>query len=82
LHHEQTRDRLLTMKPMSFSDEIRDAIRRSGRTGYDISKHMNIAPSTLHRFVHGQTGLSIKSLDKLAEVLDLHVRVGRNPKGD
>ena len=67
---------------MSFSDEIRDAVRRSGRTGYDISEHINLAPSTLHRFVHGQTGLSIASLDKLAEVLDLHVRVGRKSKGD
>ena len=70
------------MKRTSFSDEIREAVRRSGRTGYDISKHMNMAPSTLHRFVHGQAGLSERSLDRLAEVLDLHVRVGRKPKGD
>jgi plasmid maintenance system antidote protein VapI len=65
------------MKCTSFSDEIREAVRRSGRTGYDISKAMNIAPSTLHRFVHGTTGLSTVSLDKLAEVLDLHVRVSK-----
>jgi transcriptional regulator with XRE-family HTH domain len=69
------------MRAKSFSDEIRDAVRRSGRTGYEISAAMNMAPSTLHRFVHGESGLSIASLDKLAEVLDLHIRAGKTRKG-
>jgi transcriptional regulator with XRE-family HTH domain len=64
------------MRRKPFSDEIRDAVRRSGRTNYDIAKAMNIAPSTLWRFVHGQCGMSIEKLDRLAEALDLHVAGG------
>jgi transcriptional regulator with XRE-family HTH domain len=64
------------MRRKPFSEEIRDAVRQSGRTNYDIAKAMNIAPSTLWRFVHGQCGMSIEKLDRLAEALDLHVAVG------
>jgi plasmid maintenance system antidote protein VapI len=70
------------MSRTPFSDEIRDAVRQSGRTGYDIAKAMNVAPSTLHRFVHGQNGLSMDLLNRLAEALDLHVTVGRRRKGE
>jgi plasmid maintenance system antidote protein VapI len=69
----------MARKPIS--EEIRDAVRESGRSGYDIAKHMNVAPSTLHRFMHGQCGLSMALLDRLAEVLDLHVKVGHQRKG-
>jgi hypothetical protein len=31
----------------------------------------------VHRFVHGQAGLSLAMIDRLAEVLDLHVSVGK-----
>lgn len=65
------------MSRIPLSDELREAIRRSGRTGYDIAKEMNVAPSTLHRFVHGESGLSLALLDRLAEALDLHITVGR-----
>jgi transcriptional regulator with XRE-family HTH domain len=68
------------MKRIALSEEIRNAVRRSGRSGYDIAKEMNIAPSTLHRFVHGESGLSLALLDRLADVLDLHVTVGRKRK--
>ena len=71
------------MRRTPFSDEIREAVRKSGRTGYDVAKAMNVAPSTLHRFVHGQCGLSLALLDRLAEALDLHVVIGRkHRKGD
>jgi hypothetical protein len=64
------------MRRKSFSDEIRDAVRRSGRSNYAIATEMNVCPSTLLRFAKGQTGLSLALLDRLAEVLDLHVTVG------
>jgi transcriptional regulator with XRE-family HTH domain len=68
------------MKRKTFSEQIREAVQVSGRTGYDISKEMNVAPSTLHRFVHGESGLSLELLDRLAEALDLHVTVGHKQK--
>jgi transcriptional regulator with XRE-family HTH domain len=63
-----------------FSEEIRDAVRKSGRTHYDLAKAMNVAPSTVYRFAHGESGLSMALLDRLADALDLHVVVGRKRK--
>ena len=63
-----------------FTEQIREAIRHSGRTNYDIAKTMNVAPSTLWRFAQGECGMSVEKLDKLAEALDLHVVVGRKRK--
>ena len=68
------------MERKPFSEEIREAFRQSGRTNYDVAKAMNVAPSTLWRFVQGQCGISTEKLDKLAEALDLHVTVGRKRK--
>lgn len=68
------------MERKAFTEQIREAVRQSGRTNYDVAKVMNVAPSTLWRFVQGQTGMSTDKLDKLAEALDLHVTVGRKRK--
>ncbi len=68
------------MECKPFTEQIREAIRQSGRTNYEIAKAMNIAPSTLWRFAQGQSGMSTEKLDKLAEALDLHVTVGRKRK--
>jgi len=68
------------MRRKAFSQQLRDAVRKSGRTGYDIAKEMNVAPSTIHRFVHGESGLSLAILDRLAEALDLHVTLGGKRK--
>ena len=67
-------------KRKSFSDEIRDAVRDSGRTRNSLCVQLGINPSTMHRFVHGQCGISVKALDRLAEALDLHVAVGSPAK--
>jgi hypothetical protein len=67
------------MEPKSFSDEIRNAVRRSGRTNNSIAAAMGIAPSVLHRFMRG-SGLTTVTLDRLAKVLDLHVTVEQKKK--
>jgi hypothetical protein len=65
------------MKRRSFSEEIRDAIRRSGRNCNDLSNAMNADRTSLYRFMSDKKkGISTKVLDRLAEVLDLHVVVG------
>ena len=78
LHSTHLSDRTTNMERKSFSDEIRDAVRRCGRSNYDLADDMNVARSILSRFVHGQGGISTEKLDKLAEVLDLHVVVGQS----
>jgi plasmid maintenance system antidote protein VapI len=69
------------MERKPFTEQVREAVRQSGRTNYDIAKTMNVAPSTLWRFVQGQCGISTEKLDKLAEALDLHVIAGPERTG-
>jgi ribosome-binding protein aMBF1 (putative translation factor) len=59
-----------------ISDEIRSAIENCGMTRYRIAKQTGIDAAVLCRFVQGQVGLSMDSLDRLAELLDLHIVVG------
>jgi len=44
-------------------------------TNYRVAAEMRVATSVVHRFMKGGS-ISARSLDKLAQVLDLHVRVG------
>jgi plasmid maintenance system antidote protein VapI len=66
---------MLIMERIPFSEQIREAVRSSGRSAYDIARELNTATSTITRFIHGETALSLAMLDKLAQALDLHVVV-------
>jgi transcriptional regulator with XRE-family HTH domain len=68
-------------KRVSLSDELRKAIDTCGETRYRIAKETGIAQETLSRFMSGERGLPMKTLDKLAEYLDLHITSGRRKKG-
>jgi transcriptional regulator with XRE-family HTH domain len=68
------------MKRTPFSDEIRQAARKTGRSTYALAKAMGVGPPTLWRFLEGKNGMSLALLDRLAETLDLHVVVGRKEK--
>ncbi len=63
----------MSAKPTKFSDQIRRAVEESGMTRYAISKATGIDQGTLSKFVHGHVGLSMDSLDVLAETLGLEV---------
>lgn len=67
-------------KPTKFSDQIRKAVRESGVTRYAIFKATGIDQGTLSKFVRGQVGLSMDSLDALADMLGLEV-VAQRCKG-
>lgn len=60
-----------------FSDQMRRAVDASGLSRYRICKELGIAESTLSRFMSGQGGLSMKSLDALADLLDLRITTAR-----
>lgn len=71
----------MSTKPTKFSDQIRKAVEESGMTRYAIFKASGIDQATLSRFVHGQVGLSMDSLDVLADILGLEIVArGRKPK--
>ena len=68
------------MRRKSFTEELREAIRRSGRTYYDIAKEMRVATASVWRFGEGKAGMSTALLDRLVDVLDLHVTIGQKRK--
>lgn len=66
-----------------LSDQVRDAVARSTKTRYAISQETDIDAGSLCRFVQGKVGLSMDSLDRLADCLGLHIVVDSeaNEKG-
>lgn len=54
-----------------LSDQIRRAVRDCGMTRYAIFKATGIDQATLSRFMSGQRGLPMKTLDVLADFLRL-----------
>jgi plasmid maintenance system antidote protein VapI len=70
----------MSRKRPTFSDELRQLLDDCGLSRYRLCKELGIAESTLSRFMSGERGLTMKCLDRLAALLDLHVAVGRRPK--
>ena len=65
----------MAKKYRKFGDQIRDAVRASGMSQYRLAKNLRISESAVSRFMSGKTGLTLKRLDKVAKLLDLHVVV-------
>jgi transcriptional regulator with XRE-family HTH domain len=63
-----------------FSDQLRQAVKDSGLSRYAISARTGIEQSTLSLFVKGKRGLSLKSIDELADCLWLEIKVRRKSK--
>ena len=63
----------MARKYIKLSDQIRKAVRDSGMTRYAIFKATGIDQATLSRFMSGKRGLPTKTLDVLAEFLDLRI---------
>jgi hypothetical protein len=73
-------DGAMPKKHRKFSDQIRQAIGDSGESRYRIAKETGLNEAALGKFFHGERGLSMESLDKLAEYLGLEV-VTKRRKG-
>jgi hypothetical protein len=56
-----------------FSDELRRSIEQSELTRYEISKQTGIAQSILSRFVNQGAGLSMDSINRLCDCLELRL---------
>ena len=63
-----------------ISDEIRDAINNSGKTHLQICKEIELVQPAMSKFMTGRAGLPMSVLERLADVLDLHIVVGKPPK--
>lgn len=56
-----------------FLEQIREAVRTSGMSRYYLAQQSGVDEASLSRFVRGKSGLSMESLDAVAEVLGLGV---------
>ena len=69
---------------MSLSDELREAVERSGMSRYSFWQQTGIDQGSLSKFMDGERGLGMDSIDKLADLLGLHIVAKpepRRPKG-
>ena len=56
-----------------FSDEIRDAVNASGMSRYRICRTIDLNQGAMSRFMNGRGGISMETLDRLAELLGLTI---------
>lgn len=70
----------MATKRKTLTEQVRAAIDASELSRYEICKRLPLAQATMSRFMHRQGGLSMKTLDRLAELLGLRIVVEK-PKG-
>jgi hypothetical protein len=65
------------MRRKCFSDEIRAAVDTCGQSRYRLCTAIGLDQGAMSKSMSGKAGLSLAYLDKLADVLDLHIVAGR-----
>jgi hypothetical protein len=65
-----------------FSDQLRQAVRESELTRYAISVRTGIDQGTLSRFIRGERGMSLDSVDRLMDCLGLEIRPRHRKRKD
>ena len=66
----------MTKTTVKLSDQVRRAVDDSGLSRYRICKLAGIDEGSFSRFMAGKVGLSLPTLDALADVLGLDVVAG------
>jgi transcriptional regulator with XRE-family HTH domain len=68
------------MRSKAFSDQIREAINGSKLSRYRICADIGLSQAAMSRFMNGKGGLSLETVDRLANLLGLRVVVGTGGK--
>jgi hypothetical protein len=55
----------------AIEDILREAVRKSGRTHYDLGKSADIPIAAIDRFMSGERGLNLTTASKLCAELGL-----------
>lgn len=63
-----------------LTDTMRAAVKASDQTPYAIAKGAKIARSQLSRLLSGECGMTVDTLERLADYLGLRIRVERKSK--
>jgi ribosome-binding protein aMBF1 (putative translation factor) len=63
--------------PGSLSEDLRLAIRNSGKSVYQIAKEANVSQIVISRFLSGERDIRMETADKLADALALKLGSGR-----
>jgi transcriptional regulator with XRE-family HTH domain len=72
-----------TKRKTRFSDQLRQAVDKSGLSRYEICKRAGLDQSVMHRFMHGTSGLRMVTIDAICEILGLELKtrqLARKPK--
>jgi plasmid maintenance system antidote protein VapI len=64
----------------TLADVLRKAVANSGQTVAAVSRRADIPQPVLHRFMHGERDLTLRTADRLAVYFDLELR-RRKPRG-
>ncbi len=64
-------------QPTRISEQLRQAILAAGVSRYRIAQETGVTEAALSRFVRGERGLDLSSVDKLAAYLNLNLCKGR-----
>lgn len=62
-----------------LTDAIRAAVKSSDQTPYAIAKGANVARSQLSRLLSGECGMTVDTIERLADYLGLRITI--EPKG-
>jgi transcriptional regulator with XRE-family HTH domain len=66
---------------VKLSEQVRRAVEESGMSRYAICKAIGMHESVMSRFMNGKGGLQQDSLDALADLLGLEIRVAKGRGG-
>lgn len=64
-------------KQKLISEQIREAIQKSGQTRYSIAKATGVGEPTLSRFCNKKMGLTLQTVDILGQYLGFEIIVTR-----
>ncbi len=64
-----------TMPGMEILDAIRDAIEASGKSRYQLARESGVAESVLSRLISGERGMSVGTVERMADALGLEIVV-------
>jgi transcriptional regulator with XRE-family HTH domain len=61
-------------------DAIREAVEASGKTRYRIAKESGVSAGQLSRLVHGERGMTVDTIERLADYLGLQITIAPKAK--